>query len=228
MRRFIILLATVAAVSSGSPIANADEPLFSWSGIYLGAHAGNAISERETHLPVPFPASIDPQDRNGWFGGGLAGFSVQSGPWVLGAEIDVAFGSDGPRQTVFQPASTVAWHQYTKTDLLASARGRVGYATDRWHLFGTGGVAWAQTSATIVATDGALETGRGSADATHLGWVAGVGVEYAASANWALRIEYLHYDLDNADYNYSGVPGAATSADLTIDTVRGAVTYKFR
>ena len=95
-------------------------------------------------------------------------------------------------------------------------------------LYGTGGIAWAQSSVDLVTTDGAAETGRGSVD-THacVGWVAGAGLEHAASENWSFRLEYLHYDLGNADYDFN-VAGALTSADLRVDAARAALTYKWR
>jgi opacity protein-like surface antigen len=206
--------------------ALADEP-FSWTGFYVGGHAGYNVGYRTTDLPAPFPGAINPEDRYGWLGGSLAGFNYQAGPWVAGIEFDVSLAlGDGPRQTVSQPGSEIAWHQYSTNDILATARGRLGYALNRWHLYATGGMAWLQASATIVTTDGDTETGRGSTDATHLGWVAGAGLEFAASS-FILRVEYLHHDLGSTEYNYL-VPGALTSADVQVDAVRAAIAYKLQ
>ena len=217
------IVALVAATLSTT--AKADGP-FSWTGLYLGGHAGYARAVRSAELPAPFLPGSYSEDRNGYFGGALAGYNYQIGSWVLGAEIDATWASLEPRQTVGVPASTVQWHTYSSVDFIASARLRAGYAFNRWHVYGTGGAAWMQGSATLVVTDAGIETGRGSASTDHFGWVVGTGFEYAATGNISLRFEYLHYDFSASDYNYVAVP-ASTSAAVTIDTIRAAATYKF-
>jgi opacity protein-like surface antigen len=196
-----------------------------WSGLYVGGHAGYSISQRSFDLPAPFFPGDYTQDRNGFTGGALAGYNFQLGPWVLGAEFDATWLGEGPRQTVNMPASAIAWHTYSDIDLVASGRLRLGYTFLRYlNLYGTGGAAWMRGSANLVVTDGAATVGQSSTSADHFGWVAGAGIEWLATNNIALRFEYLHHDFGRADYNYAG---AQTSADLTIDTVRGALLFKF-
>jgi opacity protein-like surface antigen len=215
-----------ALILAGRPVsALADEP-WTWTGPYLGLHAGWGSASRTTHLPAPFPTDIEPEASFGWLGGALAGFNYSMGQWVLGGEVDVAWGSPKPRQTVFEQGSDVAFHQFTAIDLMGTARARLGFALDRWHLYATGGVAWLQASAEIIATDGPTETARGSASATHVGWVAGAGVEYAGSGNLFFRLEYLYHDLGGASYDFN-IPGGQTSADLEVWVARAAVGYKF-
>jgi outer membrane immunogenic protein len=225
--RFAAII-SVGILSSAllSHSVRADEP-FSWGGFYIGAHAGYAIADRTTHLPPPFPGDIYPEDRYSWLAGALAGFNYQAGPWVAGFEFDVAgMLGDGPRQTVYQPGSPTAWHQYSSVDALATARGRIGYASNNWLFYASGGLAWAQTSATIVTTHGSMKTGHGSADATHLGWVGGAGFEYG-TGKLIFRFEYLHHDLGSAEYKYD-IPGGQTSADLEVDSFRAAIIYKLQ
>jgi outer membrane immunogenic protein len=196
-------------------------------GPYIGGHAGYTVADRTTHLPTPFPDNIHPEDRYGWLAGALAGFNYQAGPWVAGFEFDVTgMLGDGPRQTVYQPNSSIAWHQYSNVDAIVTARARFGYALDHWLLYGTGGLAWAKTSASLVQTHGSTETDRGAADATHTGWVAGIGLEYGMG-KLTFRFEYLHHDFGNAEYNYD-IPGGKTTADLEVDSFRAVVTYKLQ
>jgi outer membrane immunogenic protein len=82
--------------------------------------------------------------------------------------------------------------------------------------YGTAGVGWARSKVTF-CEDGDCGT---SAESS-FGWVAGAGLEYQFNNNWRLRAEYLHYDFGTVTYFGSA------SADLRVDVVRGALTFKF-
>src|SRR5262245_43776306 len=109
-----VLLAAAALVTMSLPVAAADMPLkapvvarpFTWAGVYLGVNAGYAWveSDRFTALSPGFGglsaaqiASIEAQSnginlKDGDFtAGGQAGFNLQSGAWVYGAEIDLNY-----------------------------------------------------------------------------------------------------------------------------------------
>src|ERR1700675_2149894 len=65
----------------------------SWTGFYIGAHAGYGFGQADTEvtpLPVgraPAAISLDP-DENGFFGGIQAGYNHQFSSFVLGLETD--------------------------------------------------------------------------------------------------------------------------------------------
>ena len=128
-----------------------------------------------------------------------------------------------------------------KTQWLASARGRVGYAWDRFLIYGTGGAAWGQIDTSINANclvNGCatniiqLNTTANFANA-RTGWVAGAGIEAMLTANWIVRAEYLHYDLGNVTSTLNllqlpAFPQSATwSHSFRYDTVRVGLSYKF-
>jgi len=114
-------------------------------------------------------------------------------------------------------------------DWMASIRGRLGYAADRWLIYFTGGGAWADVN---YRTD---FTGFGfnplSANKTLSGWVVGGGVEYAVTNNWTVRAEYLYYDFgDERLVNLSPViigASSITTFDTKVNVVRAGVNYKF-
>ena len=70
-----------------------------------------------------------------------------------------------------------------------SVRGRLGYAVDRFLVFGTGGWAWGNPL-TSYALTGAAPFVNNSGSST--GWTAGLGVEYAFTNNISGRLEYRY------------------------------------
>ena len=78
----------------------------------------------------------------------------------------------------------------TRSNWLATARGRAGWAWDRVLFYGTGGAAFAN----VQGGSGLLPF----SSSTQTGWTAGAGVEYAFAPNWTAKVEYLFVDLANA------------------------------
>jgi outer membrane immunogenic protein len=95
---------------------------------------------------------------------------------------------------VSQGATTVFDGHVWSTEVgpfMSTLRGRAGYAFGDWLVYGTGGLAVATIEdISIGNTPG--ETAR--EDGLRAGWVAGGGVEYAASDRWSVRAEFLHMD----------------------------------
>ena len=58
-------------------------------------------------------------------------------------------------------------------------------------VYGTGGIGWADVEVNASATT----LGSSSSSNTHVGWVAGSGVEMKLTPNLSGRIEALHYGL---------------------------------
>jgi outer membrane immunogenic protein len=92
-------------------------------------------------------------------------------------------------------------------------------------VYGMAGAAWADAS-THVSFLG-LPVASGSA--THNGWVAGFGFEYALSNHVSTRIEYAHIDLGSANHSLATAGGTVLvtdSVDLKMDTIRLGVNIK--
>jgi outer membrane immunogenic protein len=120
---------------------------------------------------------------------------------------------------------------------IASIRGRLGFTvTPNVLLYATGGGAWARTS-----YSGLNQFAAGCPNCVSFaysntagGWVAGAGVEWAATNNWLLRIEYLHYGFQGSTSPVAffapafTFPGAQYTFDrFQVDELRVGVSYKF-
>jgi outer membrane immunogenic protein len=169
---------------------------------------------------------------------------VQSGNVVWGIEADIDYlglsgstaqtlpfpstlpgGPVGPPTTFFTTAESVS------TNWLFTARPRLGWASDNWLVYVTGGLAvgnekFTQTINLLVPF---VETATFST--TRTGWTFGGGVEHALDRNWSIKGEYLHVDLGTTNFAGTIVPFFAGftntgSVHLTIDTVRAGLNYR--
>ena len=152
----------------------APRPAFSWTGFYLGAHAGYAwgdVDQRQTigGMPVgPFSYDVD-----GAFGGGTAGYNWQAGQLVVGIEGDLGWMDLSGAGRI--PSSNPAAHQDITLDggLYGDITGRLGVAMGRTLLYGKGGWAWFNGEARQKTTNPGFVTH--GTDKAFDGWVAGAG-----------------------------------------------------
>lgn len=226
MKRFFQLAAAAGlALTMASPSFAADlprpaykapiyvAPLFSWTGFYIGINGGYAWADADW-TGTSGSASTKPK---GGLLGGTIGFNYQTGAWVWGLEgdFDAAWIKDTATGTGICAAAPGC---ETKSDWFGTARGRIGYAWDRWMPFITGGVAFANAK---------LTTAAGASDSnTQIGWTAGLGVEYAFMGNWSAKLEYLYADLGKATCG-SGTCTTDTDVDIKANIVRVGLNYRF-
>jgi opacity protein-like surface antigen len=199
-----------------------------WSGFYLGIHGGYGWGHDSTDADFsPFPTPSDPSPKGGVFGG-QAGYNWQYGSVVAGLEIDFS-GADlkdsSSSTLVLGQRVSITSTLSSKIDYFGSARARAGFLLmPDWLLYGTAGLGWAHDSITASITE-TVGTRSESISATgfsdHFGWTAGGGVEYRLWQNLLLRAEYLHYGFGSASY------GDVVNSKLSIDVVRGGLSYKF-
>jgi outer membrane immunogenic protein len=236
MKRIAIaVLAGVAAVASLGYSASAADlavkaaplpPPPSWTGFYLGAHAGAALqggSNWTFNDPngVISGANLNQSGNNelGGIGGFQAGYNWQFAPaWVAGFEADFSWASLSDHRTSgplnFGAGATgnlgaagvvpnTNVQMSANTQWLASARAKLGF-TGWWNtmFYATGGVAWASIE---YAGQESNEPPTFATDfrsvtsftTTKTGWVAGGGAEWMATTNVLLRAEYLYYNLNS-------------------------------
>ena len=117
---------------------------------------------------------------NGFLAGGTVGANYQWGQFVLGVEGDWDWANFDGTTTTSCPNCEV------KSDWLATARVRVGYAFDRFLVYGTGGVAFGNVQGGSIG--GPFDSG------TQVGWTGGGGVEFAFTPNCTAKVEYLYVD----------------------------------
>jgi outer membrane immunogenic protein len=208
-------------------------PVPSWAGFYLGIHGGYGWGHESIDGDIsPFS---NPSPKGGVFGGQI-GYNWQFNTFVAGLEVDSSWADLKDSQSFTASGTTVTGVPASltqtlssKIDYLGSARVRAGFLlTPDWLFYGTGGVGWAHDSITVADTltiGGVSATASESASKTHVGWAAGGGVEYKLLPNLLLRAEYLHYGFGSETYNLS--LGDTLNSKLSVDVVRGGLSYKF-
>jgi outer membrane immunogenic protein len=124
-------------------------PPFTWTSCYGGVQAGGGWGKKDLTDTIGIFSGITGYsstsvDVTGYMVGGQIGCDYQFAPtWVVGIE-GAATGGNISKTTNFAvpsfvPPDTASFR--STTDFLASITGRIGYAWDRWLIYGKGGVA---------------------------------------------------------------------------------------
>jgi outer membrane immunogenic protein len=200
-------------------------PLFTWTGFYVGVDGGYGWENiRETGIIGGLPAYQLSYRANGPVGGGHAGFNWQVNQFVFGFEGDVL----GTSMRVTAPLNTFLFaNTVWQTGVTGSVRGRIGWAWDRFLVFGTGGVAFED----FRLRENFIGVGPGflgeTFHTTRAGFTVGGGVEYAVTNNWLLRAEYRYSDYGTFNNASVLVPGLFYRSRVQDSRVTGGVSYKF-
>jgi outer membrane immunogenic protein len=235
---FIALGATSYAADLPAPMA-AVEPMpvvapYSWTGFYLGVHAGYGWGDRHFDYDDDSflsdcgfgdcdisTAGFD-YDPDGWLVGGQIGANYQWNWLVLGVEADASWAHLDDDLNI-DPYFGEELDVDIKVEWLATIRGRLGLAFDRFMIYGTGGVAFAG-----IDTDATWDGDSDSDSATHTGWTAGLGVEGMITQHLTAKLEYLYADFGEEDFDYTDITAASFGqADLELHLVRAGLNYKF-
>jgi len=126
-----------AAFALSGTSANADgvtraraynvEPFTSWSGFYVGAHAGGAWTDIDWNN-VSLTNERVRNDTSSFIGGGQFGYNQQYGSVVLGAEVSVSGTSlEHNFTSLVNPAVTFSTDVHT----IVTATGKLGFARDQ-------------------------------------------------------------------------------------------------
>jgi len=185
-------------------------PVYNWTGFYAGINGGFGWgSSNWSGLPERFDV------KGGLFGGQL-GYNWQFGQFVYGLEGDADWTDLRGSASVLNCSAAFC---RTRNDFLTTARGRLGFAADRWLPYVTGGL--------VVGNIRAQVPGFAGIDQTNAGWTAGGGLEFALTGNWTAKAEYLHVDLGSAGCSVAcGFP-AGNDVSLTTNIVRGGLNFRF-
>ena len=196
------------------------QPLYDWTGLYFGAHAGFGRGHSSAVLSDPSIATTN-NSFGGPIGGLQAGYNVQlPSRIVLGFEADVSFPNYIDGNSVISTLATAKSYVVEQMDFSGSARGRLGYAAGPWMFYATGGLAFAGEryfNTPSIGNDEKKLTMR-------LGWAAGGGVEYAFAPHWSLRLEYLYSHFQNAGVQFDS--GAAHASTLNFQALRVGLNRK--
>lgn len=223
MKRLGIMLSAITLLTSGAQAADLGwnsgaSPMYSptpasgWSGFYAGVSGGYGWG---TQTVTPAPGAQATNNTGGWSLGGQAGYNMDMGGFILGAEGDLQWTNVNFSEAV--PGGTFK----TGIDFYGTLRGRAGMSFGQVMPYVTGGIAAGRGSASY---DNGVVT---SQSATHMGWTAGVGLEAQATSNISIKAEYLYVDLGTQ--TYSGLPAPIGNIDASqrFSVVRAGLNYKF-
>jgi outer membrane immunogenic protein len=230
-----------AAADMGVPTGPSQAVANAWSGLYAGVNLGAAWQSAPgwTYFNPNNDARFSLTGPGDWgaLGGVQSGYNWQSGALVLGVEGDISRTSLGQTRTTPTIGAGSFARMSADDDWLGSLRGRIGFAG--WNnilFYFTGGVASAN-----IKDDGHMTRFIGAAeyvadaDSTTIrpGWVVGGGAEWMVDPHVTVRLEYLHYDLNNAP-SLTGpispgifIPVRFTWTNYDAEVVRAGLNYKF-
>ncbi|MEW6633485.1 MAG: outer membrane protein [Pseudomonadota bacterium] len=191
----VVSLNGAATAADLSPTYN-DPPAFQWSGAYVGVHGGTAF----TKMPNPFA------DRNGWSGGVQAGYNIQTGPAVFGAELEGSY-LGSARHDVQGGNIKEKWR--------AAAKAKAGLSFDQTLVFGTAGVA----VTTFKKGDGVTDT-----DSRKVGYLVGAGVEQAFAGGLSAKLEYDYIRTPNVETRSAF---GTTKTDIGSHELKAGINYRF-
>jgi outer membrane immunogenic protein len=244
-----LLASTAAGFAADLPVKArpyaVPEPIWTWTGFYIGAHVGAGWGTTESTLTgafftpppttVAFSFPFSQNSRSGFLGGAQAGYNWQSGWAVFGVQGDIA-GTDIKGTT----PCIVILSCTTKTDWLATVSGRLGaVVAERGLIYVKGGAAWMNSKHTVnLPFIAAPIVGQEltSRESTAWGWMLGMGTEWMITRNWTAFIEYdyIEFDKKNEGFPINPAllpPGTAltVNADLKnkLSIAKVGVNYKF-
>lgn len=238
--------ALAAGAAMTASVAGAAAGPVDWTGIYLGGNVGYAWGHADVSwqpapgfpdpnnlLPIRIAGSAGTMKPSSLTGGIAAGYNLQSGALLAGIEADVDYlNATASRFHDFVPDgfnSSVSGS--VSLEWLLTARGRFGFAVDRYLVYATGGVAMSKVGYRDQQTYAAVAPGIGSSSQWRAGWTVGGGAEVALSDAWTAKAEYLHLDFGSTSYTATSSDYAPASGThhhrLTADLVRVGVNYRF-
>ena len=196
---------------------------YNWSGCYLGGFVGGATPERDWRstdigsigqggtFAVYNGVGTNPWSYghdSSFTGGGTAGCNWQGAgsPFVLGIEGEVGYLR--LRGSALQPNSLDVVGSSRTGDWYGVIAGRAGYAVDRTLFYVKGGVAFYDTSASVIdvgnTVPGFTDTVTARGSKSQVTYAVGGGIEYAFANNWTVKGEYLYLGRGDS-YNACGI-----------------------
>jgi opacity protein-like surface antigen len=190
--------------------------------VQSGYHWGDTTRNNEN---VPYFGDVT--KAHGPLGGGQVGANWQFGHWVYGFEGEASYTTLRGDNTCFSGIGGINCEHVVNA--VATLAGRAGFAFDRSLFYLKAGGAWTNTTYNLDGNTFALTLGQASSHIDTLGWVAGIGLEYAITDHWTTRFEYDHIDLANVTPLFSTLPIINTQRmgiSQSVDTLELGVNYK--
>ncbi|MCI0999512.1 porin family protein [Ochrobactrum soli] len=223
----LLLASTVALVAAtGAKAADAVieqepapvvvAPTFTWNGAYIGGQVGYGWGKSDFSGDLFTYGDVKP---DGFLGGLYAGYNFDLGNnVVLGIDGDITYNDVSKGIDIYNGDLAVGSFE-NKLRWSGAVRARAGYAFDRFLPYIAGGVAFGN-----VKNSGDIGGIGFSESKTLTGWTIGGGVDYAATDNLILRLEYRYTDYGDKDLDFGGL---SVNNDFKTNEVRLGVAYKF-
>jgi outer membrane immunogenic protein len=211
------------------------EPIFNWSGFYVGGHIGGAWTNEQwtnTANTTVFgdlrPGQGFRQRNSGVFGGGQMGYNWQANNFVFGLEGTISGLNN--KGTVLNTVFGAGDDQFSwRADWMATITGRAGIAVNNNLFYAKGGYAGVNNHLSVTdVLPSAI--GAGSQTQWHNGWTVGAGWEYGITQNWIVGLEYDYAAFDKKSYQLAGGAAGTYTFDAKPRDIQSAVvrvSYKF-
>jgi outer membrane immunogenic protein len=226
MKKLASMLAGLAALAAAPAMAAdmpvkyvppAPPPVFSWSGCYVGVHAGAGwqVSSFASGLGG---GRMTPASGIGGVGGAQAGCNLQWRQFVIGIEGE--FWGSTLYDRDFNQFGTVTEEANSRNRWDGAISVRSGVAFDRAFIYGKLGAVWGKFDYDSLFDSSFTDlTITGSATIT--GVLIGVGFEYALTDNWTTKFEYNLIDYGNKIVEFTET--ACNPGGCITDTFRQTV-----
>jgi outer membrane immunogenic protein len=188
--------AFAAVITACTLTGEAQAQAQNWTGIYAGVHGGVGAG------------NVRGGSASGGLVGGQVGVNTQADRLVLGLEGDIT--SSGFEHKGFNGGG-----QTFRQKWVATGRGRAGYAFDQVLVYGTAGIATAQSEFTDIA---------GKKTDQAVGWTVGAGAEVKLTDRVSARGELQHYSLGSGTFS---TPVATYKLEQRTNVLRAGVNYRF-
>jgi len=252
MRKLLFCAATAACLGMATPAMAGGmyegsmkdapvEPIVHapiWAGLYVGGTVGFGTGDTSGKLDIDtpgFPAAqpladiiedllAEDYDVDGAVYGALIGYNWQRGSLVYGLEAAInGSAMDGSTDCGFFGFADCE----RNLSYYGTAVGRLGYAMQNILLYGFGGVAWGEVETDVSIAGFDLDALSG--DTTHVGWTAGVGLDFALTRNIIAGVQYEHVALGEESYEIFSGPNVDidNNVDMDFDVVKFRAIYKF-
>ena len=240
MSRVKLALCVAAVTVLGISVPASAQPLYDWSGFYVGAYAGSGVGSGEAVATETSPGAGYNAFNDSWTfdvggsfaAGGQVGYNLQRNNLVFGVEVDFGrfgFSGDG--------SSTIADDTVAKSEggFGTGFRGRLGYATGKYLIYGTAGVVSVGTKASVVDdcddADCGPATINAEGDSRQTAAIFGAGIEYAISTGGRYQISIKGEWLTSVFDRYITVATGTDSFDdeqswdIETDAPRGTLRF---
>lgn len=226
------------------------EPAFTWTGFYVGGQAGvafNTDSGSFSSDDSSFVGGSDDDEDAGFIGGVHVGYDHQIDNFIIGAVADINYidAESNTSYTLDGFDGSAEFGVNSDINFVGTLRAKAGFAADRFAIYATGGLAYADLDeehnggSTFTSVGGTLYNVSVDQDSDDIGYAVGGGVDYLVTQNFSIGVEYLYTDLGESDasvnYTAVGTPfgtdlasfDADSSRDLDFHTVWAKASFRF-